>query len=186
MRALTHLFSTFLVALLIWLLPQALGVWLLLLVAWAALAAEYLRQRYFGLNRLICTLFLPPMRSNELFDLTGATYIAVAAFALAASFPRDVTLAALSYLAVGDAVSAAVNSWLGQRPGLLTRLARSAAGLLACLGAAWLMHLAGLGLPLGVLLLGAGVATVGETVCIGMNDNLLIPLLAGLAMRAAL
>jgi dolichol kinase len=182
MRALTHLFATFVTALVIYFLPEPWAAWLLAALAWTAIAAELLRRRYSNLNTLLCYLFMPPMRSNEWFDLTGATYIAAAAFALAASFPRSITLAALSYLAVGDAASASVNSWMRQQPGLFTRFARSLFCLLACTGAAIIMHLAGLTLPLWVLLLGAGAATAGETISIGLNDNLLMPFLAGLAM----
>jgi dolichol kinase len=185
MRALTHLFATFLTALVIYFLPGPWAAWLLAALAWTAIAAELLRRRIPFLNTALCKLFMPPMRSNEWVDLTGATYIAAAAFALAASFPRSVTLAALSYLAVGDAASAAMNTWLRQQPGFLTRFARSSICLLACVGTAFLMHLAGLPLPLGALVLGAVASTTGETVTIDVNDNLLMPILAGLVMWAA-
>ena len=151
-----------------------------------AIVLEILRQVWRPLNRLILFLIGSVTRPSEERNWTGATYVAIANFAAICLFPKDVAMASLFFLAFCDAVA----SLVGMRVGGPRLLGKSAAGSLVFLLCALAI---GLGFFQHARLVGgvvAVVATVAEALPalrwgpLRLDDNLLIPLLAGGVMTA--
>ena len=100
---------------------------------------------------------------------------------------KAVFIAAMSFLAIGDTVAAIVGLSFGRIKIFRKTLEGTAAGLIACLGIAWLVSiLPGLDLPLTVGILGAASASVVEALPIEVNDNVVVPVLSGATMMVAL
>jgi dolichol kinase len=100
---------------------------------------------------------------------------------------RGVFIAAISFLVLGDTVSAFVGLSIGRVRFFRKTLEGTLAGLLACVAAAWVVsRLPGLDLPLGIGILGAVSASIVEALPIEVNDNVVIPLLSGAVMWLAL
>jgi dolichol kinase len=120
--------------------------------------------------------------------LNGATWMVIAAAACAALFPPAVAAAALTIQMLGDAAAAVIGRRFGAHrwPGS----AKSVEGSLAFVGAALAGGIAvaawpGASLAPGALVAGALVGAVAEGLPLGVNDNLRVPLLAGVALLLA-
>ena len=111
-------------------------------------------------------------------DFTGATYILTSVVCTVALFAKPVAVAALAFIIVGDTFAAVV----GRRFGRLRFGRKSVEGSLACLAGTVLVALLAPQLALPVALMGAVVATVVEGLPLGIDDNISVPLVAGLAM----
>lgn len=154
-----------------------------------ALAADLLRVRAGWLHRLIGTVFGPLMRSRERPPLgappcvNGATWMALSASAAFLLFTRPIAALAFSVLVLGDAAAALVGRTVGT-----IRLGSSEKTLEGSLG----FVIAGLvpvvvAAELGAVSYWAGAAAVlaaagAEATTTRLNDNLLIPLVAGLVL----
>ena len=111
-------------------------------------------------------------------DLTGASYILLAAAVSVAIFSKPVAIAAISFIIVGDVAAALIGRRFGR-----TRIGnKTLEGSLGCLAATVLVAVFTPGIPLQVGLLGALVATLVEAWPMGVDDNVSVPLLSGLAM----
>jgi len=111
-------------------------------------------------------------------DLTGASYILLAAAVSVAIFSKPVAIAAISFIIVGDAAAALI----GRRFGRTKIGNKTLEGSLGCLAATFLVAFFAPGISLQVALLGAFVATLVEAWPMGVDDNVSVPLLSGLAM----
>ncbi len=153
------------------------------------------RQRVPAVRRTILRAFGPIMRPEELPEaggpliLNGAVWMCLSAVLCAAVFPAPVAAAALTMQMVGDGAAAVVGRrWGRTRYPWSRKSAEGSAALFAtALAGGWLLArlpVPGLdaALPLGRLALGALAATVVEALPIPPNDNLRVPLAAGLAM----
>jgi glycerol-3-phosphate acyltransferase PlsY len=100
---------------------------------------------------------------------------------------RGVFIAAISFLILGDTVAAFVGLSVGRIRVFRKTVEGTLAGLLVCIGVAWVVSLLpGLDLPLGIGILGAVSASIVEALPIEVNDNVVIPLLSGTVMMVAL
>ncbi len=97
-------------------------------------------------------------------------------------FPRDVAVLALSFLAVGDAVATIVGKQIGKRRLFGKTLEGDLACIVSCAVVGFVFHYVGLGVPLLTILVGIVAATIAEVMPIPINDNLTVPLFAGVAM----
>lgn len=121
----------------------------------------------------------PIMREHEKSgDFTGATYILIAFCCTIALYDKPIAVAALSFTIVGDTLAALV----GRRFGRLRFGRKSLEGSLACLVGCGLVAWAVPGLPIYVGIVGAGVATIAESISLGIDDNVSMPVLSGLFM----
>lgn len=152
--------------------------WLLFALVALALLAEVIRLRNQRINSLVVRLLMPVIRLDEQKNLMGATYIAIAALCVALFFSKEIAVAALCFLALGDGGSAAVKELL-PKTNRHVRLIRGALCLCLCVAVAFGLHAARFETPLSILLLGAIVATVVERFSLGINDNLAMPLASG-------
>jgi glycerol-3-phosphate acyltransferase PlsY len=153
---------------------------------------DVLRLRLKGLKSVFIIVFGSAMRRKELSSLTGGSYLMLASLVCMLIFGssqtgRGVFIAAVSFLAVGDTVAAIVGISIGRIRVFRKTLEGTLAGLLACIGVAWVVSiLPGLDLPLGIGILGAVSASTVEAIPIEVNDNVVIPLLSGAVMMTAL
>jgi dolichol kinase len=106
----------------------------------------------------------------------------IASIIAIAAFPRDLTILALSFLAVGDPLATLVGYYRGRHKLFGKSLEGSLTCLVACVGVGFVYYYTGLNVPLPVILVGAAVATIAEAIPFRIDDNLPMPLLAVTAM----
>ncbi len=181
-RAAMHIVVTLCLAAFIWYVPHPLALWLMAALAGLFFIFELVRLNLWWLNNLFFACLGAVLRPEEWWHPTGAAYVLWGAMATALCFSREIAVAALSFLAVGDAVSSIIGSYLGGRRHRITRPYRTLGCLTACVAASLALSHAGLGLSLPVLLCGALAVTITETLPLPINDNLSLPLVAGAVM----
>ncbi len=154
--------------------------WILLYITILMLVIDLSRLRNWWFWRVLASpVFSRMIRRHEADgDLTGASYILLTSCATIALFSKPVAIAAISFIIVGDAAAALVGRRFGR-----TKIGRKTVeGSLGCLGATVLVAIFTPGISLQVALLGALVATLVEAWPMGVDDNVSVPLLSGLAM----
>ncbi len=145
-----------------------------------ALAAELLKGVVPGVRVIFLRIFSPILRSQERRGgLTGATYFLIGSFLCILLFDKTLAIVCLCFLTLGDLCAALIGKQWG-RIKLFSRksLEGSLACFVVCTAAALLI-----GLHPIVAITGALVATVIELLPIGVDDNVTIPLISGLAMH---
>ena len=145
-----------------------------------ALAAELLKGVVPGVRVIFLRIFSPILRSQEQKGgLTGATYFLIGSFLCILLFDKMLAIVCLCFLTLGDLCAALIGKQWG-RIKLFSRksLEGSLACFVVCTAAALLI-----GLHPVVAIAGALVATLIELLPIGVDDNVTIPLISGLAMH---
>ncbi len=145
-----------------------------------ALAAELLKGVVPSVRVIFLRIFSPILRSQERRGgLTGATYFLIGSFLCILLFDKTLAIVCLCFLTLGDLCAALIGKQWG-RIKLFSRksLEGSLACFVVCTAAALLI-----GLHPVVAITGAIVATVIELLPIGVDDNVTIPLISGLAMH---
>lgn len=125
------------------------------------------------------------MRADEHKRLCGASYVMIAATLCILLFPRPIAVAALLFLCISDALA----SLVGLKVGGPRWFDKSLGGSTAFLVSALIIGLLCLPGSLVAALAGAVVATFVEAFAsrfrwLGVDDNLLIPLVSGAVMFA--
>jgi glycerol-3-phosphate acyltransferase PlsY len=174
--------------------PWRLALPMLAAAAFILLLVDFLRLRLTSVKSVFIVLFGSMLRRKELSSLTGASYLMLASLVCMLIFGMGpdgrvsgVFIAAIGFLALGDTAAAIVGLSIGRVRIFRKTLEGTVAGLLVCLGVAWLVSiLPGLDFPLGIGILGAVSASVVEALPIEVNDNVVIPLLSGTVMMIAL
>jgi dolichol kinase len=122
------------------------------------------------------------LRPHEGKRFTGGTYILAAGTLCSILFPKPVAVAALICIILGDTAAVFVGRAFGRiKIGDKTLEGSLAFFLASLLGILWIP-----GLPLLVLVSGAGVAAFVEALPLPVDDNLSSPLAAGIVMSALL
>jgi len=146
------------------------------------LAFELIRLRAPGINTWFLSFFKPLLRREEASRLTGTSYLLIASLIAFLAFQRDVAVLALSFLAVGDAMATIVGKWIGKRKLLGKTLEGDLACFVSCVVIGLVLCHAGVDIPILVILAGSVGASVMEAIPLPINDNLTMPLFAGLVM----
>jgi dolichol kinase len=150
------------------------------------LAFETVRLTLPAANRFLYTYFGSFIRKNEERKLTGtAPYILGVGLSLYAYSPPAAS-AAICFLAFGDVAATTIGERFGKTKIGHKSLEGTAAFVAAALAAGVLLSALGLGLAPWIILLGAFVAAGVELLTLRVNDNLLIPVIAGAVMELAL
>lgn len=145
-----------------------------------ALAAELLKGVVPGVRVIFLRIFSPILRSQEQKGgLTGATYFLIGSFLCILLFDKTLAIVCLCFLTLGDLCAALIGKQWG-RIKLFSR--KSLEGSLACFVVCTAAALV-IGLHPVVAIAGALVATLIELLPVGVNDNVTIPLISGLAMH---
>ncbi len=156
------------------------------------LLVDLLRARNKVFQSFFMALFGRMLRPKEQEGgMTASTVVLASAALTIMVFRTEIAVAALVFLSLGDSSAALVGRHFGVTPLFGGRtLEGSLAALVACLGASWpLLALAGRQnwalTPWG-LLAGSIAAVLAELVDIPLDDNLRIPIIAGLVMEFAI
>jgi dolichol kinase len=170
--------ATIAVPIIVWFLPAPLALVLLMVGVVAALAIEWARfeLRWARFHFLSRTRRL--LRHSERRRISGATYMAIAYLGVFILFPTPVAVAAMLYVAVGDAVAALVGRrWGRHRTGWGKSWEGAGAGFAVNLAVGAAIP----GLPPIAALLGAFAASTLEFLPLPLDDNLRVALGGGLA-----
>jgi len=151
-----------------------------------AIGVEVVRLRSVRAGQLFTRFTGPMLRAHEHAHWSGATWL-LASFALSALlFPRDVAVAAMLAVALGDASAAIVGRWAGVLrarrtvPGEATD-AKTWAGSAACALATTLGALLVAGLSPGASVAAGLAAAAAERPRWALDDNVRVALAAGAA-----
>ena len=161
-------------------LEKSTMLWIMTPIAAAVTLIDISRLRDWPFwNRIARPLMGPVLRNHEIRgDFTGATYILWATVFTVAFYRRDIAVAALAFIIVGDTLAALI----GRKFGCHRFGRKSLEGSLACLFGTVVVALIAPGLSLSVAMLGALVATVVEAFSGPIDDNVSVPLVSGLTM----
>lgn len=147
---------------------------------------EALRLMVPAINGVFMGLVGPMLKDVEMGRPTGVGYFLGGALTCLLLFDVEVTLASLAILSVGDPAAAAV----GQRWGRIRIGKKSLEGLAAFFVATMVsgMILRGFwpGLSMPVFAIGALTGAVVECLPLKVDDNLILPLAAALAMELSI
>ena len=148
-------------------------------------AIELLRLTNKQAQNYFLTHFSSFLRTHEKQHITGTAYYLLSAFLSVLFFEKELAIACLSFLVLGDMLAALVGKKFGHTKILANK---SLEGSLSCFAAclviglfvAWLFpaHLT----P-QVVVIGALTATIVELLSLWIDDNLTIPLISGLVME---
>lgn len=168
-----------------WLTEESAG-WIIGAGAASYLVLEIVRLRDPLANRLFVRLFRVILRPSEVTEITGSAYYLVGAFLSVLLFPPVIAIAAILFLVFGDFAAALVGTSIGRIKLFPPKSLEGSAGcLVACLGVglALFWHVKPVW-PVATLLAlaGAVATTVVECLPWRLNDNLTIPLAAGLTL----
>ena len=175
-------------------LGRPLAAYVLIPLALVAVGLDWARARSEPARRVLHAVFAGLMRPHEVpplgapVVLNGATWMCVASALVASAFPPGVAAASMAMLMVGDGAAAVVGRRWGRTKwpdGL-----KSVEGTVAYALTAFAVGLAvvawpGAGLSVAACAAGAVAGALVEAAPIPLNDNVRVPLLAGLAMLAA-
>jgi glycerol-3-phosphate acyltransferase PlsY len=184
-RGLFHFFGVLTTVLAGLFLPRTVLLISLGVATFIFLAFELIRLKVPGINRWFLSVFKPLMREKEASRLTGVVYCLAAAFIAFLVFPRDVAVLALSFLAVGDSMATIVGKRIGKTRLLGKKtLEGDLACFVCCIAVGFIGYFAGLEVSWLAILVGSLAATIAEAIPLPLNDNLTVPLFAGLVMVA--
>jgi dolichol kinase len=119
------------------------------------------------------------LRNHELRDFTGATYMLFSGMLCVAFFEPGIAACSMAFLSIGDTFAALVGMNFGKRKFL--GMSKSFEGSIACFVSCLIFGLFWLNNPV-LAIAGALTATIAELGKIPLDDNLKIPLSAGLVM----
>jgi len=172
-------FSSSWIAVAYYLLPEYLGKAALLVAALVFLTLDMLRIHEPRLRTIFYRLFGDIVREHEKTMLLGATSLVAAALLTVYCFQKNIAVAALLFLTIGDSMAALI----GKTYGRTHIFGKTLEGSLACFSSCVFIGLLVPGLPPDAVIIGALVATVFELLPIPIDDNFRIPLSAGFAMQ---
>ena len=144
------------------------------------LGIELLKAFFPAFRAMFMRIFSPMLRSQEQKGgLTGATYYLIGSFLCILLFDKTLAIVCLCFLTLGDLFAALIGKQWG-RIKLFSR--KSLEGSLACFIVCAAIALL-IGLHPVVAIVGALVATLIELLPTGVDDNITIPVISGLAMH---
>lgn len=181
-RGLFHLFGVLIIPIAALFLPRLVLLISLGSVTFLVSILEFVRLKFPGVNRWFILIFKPLLRDEENSRLTGTVYSLAGALISFLIFPRDIAIMTVAFLAVGDPIATIIGKHFGKTRFLGKSLEGNLACFLACLIVGFIGYSVGLEVGLLALLLGAFGAAVAEALPLPLNDNLSLPLVAGLVM----
>jgi len=156
-------------------------------VAVLFVAVDLLRLRLHRLKDVFVVLFGSMLRRRELTTLTGGSHLLIASLLVVFIYEPRVFVPATAFLALGDTAAAIVGLSIGRVKFWHKTLEGTLAGLLTCVGVAWVCSILPYwSLPLPVGLVGAFAASLVEALPTEVNDNVAVPVVSGLVMQVML
>jgi glycerol-3-phosphate acyltransferase PlsY len=122
------------------------------------------------------------LRQKENGRLTGASYFLLGCLITVLAFPKEIAVAAILFLSLGDPAAALVKRWKGKIWFGTKSLEGNIACLVICLAVGAFIVIF-LGKPVtGTVMAGAVFAALFQGIPVPVNDNLTIPIGSGLIM----
>lgn len=168
---------------------KSLMVELLVVLALVLVLIDFLKLRNQEFKAFFLSVFGELLRRREKAgSFTGSTILVASAALTILLFRREIAVAALVFLSVGDSSAALVGMKWGRTRLVCGRtLEGSLAAFTSCLLASLVLRqvapLLSWRLDPLALIAGSAVATLAELVDLPVDDNLRIPILSGLAME---
>jgi dolichol kinase len=156
-------------------LRRPLVVWILALVLTVAVVVEFARIRNARARAVFDARLGTLLREHEWHGPSGATWLALALLLSAVSFPRDVAIAAMCSVALGDAAAAIVGRTLSRHAGVR----KSLSGSVACLVASAVPAYAIAQFTWSEALLAGVLAALAERPRRPLDDNLRVAIAVG-------
>lgn len=181
-RCLSHLFVALSIAVAALFLPRIVLLISLGVVTFIGLAFELLRLKAPVINRWFLSFFKPLLKKQEASRITGASYMLIAALIAFLVFQRDIAVLAICFLAVGDPLAIIVGIQIGKRKLFGKTLEGDLACLISCIAIGAAFYYGGIGVPWLTILAGAIGTAIVEALPLPIDDNLTMPLFAGLVM----
>lgn len=181
-RALFHLIGGLSNPVAALLVSRTLFVSSLCAVTFTFLSFELMRLRVPRINRWFFSHFSPLLREREGSHPTGASYALVASLATVLAFEKDIAVLALSFLALADPIAAIFGRRIGNRRLFDKTLEGALACFISCVAPGLIAHYLGSRIPSLTIAAGVVAATVVEAIPLPVDDNLAMPLSAGLMM----
>lgn len=165
---------------------KIIAVFILLSLTAIYFSLELLRLTNKRAQRYFLTHFSTLLRTHEKQKITGTGYYLLSALLSVSLFKKELAIACLSFLILGDMFAAIIGTRFGRTKIIA---GKSLEGSLACfivcfvigLFVAWLFPTTHLNLQ--IIAVGALTATIVELLPLGIDDNLTIPLISGLVME---
>jgi dolichol kinase len=147
------------------------------------LLVDIIRLTIPSMNKLFFRIFSRITAEKDTYQLNGSTYYLISSILAILLFPREIAIAAMLYLSLGDSIAAII----GKRFGKIKIYNKTLEGSLACFLLCFFISLTLFNWK--IALVGALSATIVELFSSGdfrtlllFDDNLLIPLLTGAAL----
>lgn len=170
-------------------IPKVEMVLVLIALSAGMLVVDIIRSRNSVFRKFFLGLFGKVLRGKEQEGgMTASTVLMASAALTILLFRTEVAVSALAFLAVGDSFAAIIGKKFGVTPLVSGKtLEGSMASLLSCLLVAlpilYVSSLRGWTLSPASLVAGAIAATAAELFEVPLDDNLRIPVFAGLVME---
>ena len=178
-RKVIHLGSSVFPLLLFYLPPEA-GTAVAATALILAIVIDVVRLRVPSQQDFFHDVFGTALRPHEANELTGSTFLCLAALVCIVLFPVPIAVTALFFLTLGDTAAALIGQRWGRTP---LRPGKTLEGTTACLVTCMVVSIVMPGLPLVAGLAGAVVATIVELFgTAAVDDNFGIPVLSALVM----
>jgi len=160
-------------------LPKRFIVRGLLAAVLVSLVFELVRMHDARVRLLLSRFFRDLVRRHESKQLLGSTYLLIAAVLTIELFSKEVAVASLGALVLGDSAAALVGKTMGR----VRILGKTLEGSIACFVVSFLFAWGVVGLPAWMAACGALTATLFELLPVPLDDNFRIPLTAGYVMK---
>ncbi len=172
-------FSSSWVPIVYYLIPEHAGRGALLAAAAVFLSLDVLRLNVPRVREFFYRIFGEMVRQHESSTLLGSTSMVISALLAVYCFEKNVAVAAMLFLTVGDSMAGLI----GSRYGKIRIFGKTLEGSLACFAACLVIVTIVPGIPLSAGVAGAFVATLVEVLPIPLDDNFRIPLSAGFMIQ---
>lgn len=160
-------------------LPYKTARLVLAAVALVIVSSDVLRLHFTAVKDVFVIVFGSFLRRHEFLSLTGATYLILSAVVCSILFPKIITIAACSFLLVGDSVAA----MLGQSFTSIKLFGnKTLLGSLGFFGSCLVIVFLIPELKFTVGLIGAIAATIIEALPVPVDDNFSVPLVSAFVM----
>ena len=161
-------------------LSKAEMLYIMIPVTLAVIVIDISRLREWRFwKQYLVRLFGRMVRHHEMQgDFTGATYILLSTCFTVALYSKPIAIAALSFIIVGDTFAALI----GRKFGKHKFRNKSLEGSAGCLVGTVIVALVVPDLVMPVAMIGAVVAMLAEALSFGIDDNVSVPIVSGLAM----
>ena len=145
--------------------------------------AEILRFRFPVFNQKIFSYFGRILKNREKRGISGTTYFLIASLLTTFFFEKAIAITALTFTVFGDAVAAIWGSSFGKIKIKDKSLEGSMACFILCFFVGMILIAINVEINVKLVLFGALAATLMEILPVGIDDNLTMPIFAGLAME---